>query len=78
MTGRITRLSVATLPAEVAPAVALSARYLPAVIDGKSPAKQKATLTEGKEVTGNRDQITISSKADADNVIEIKRLAGLN
>ncbi len=53
-------------------------KYLPAVIDGKSPAKQKATLTEGKEVTGNRDQITISSKADADNVIEIKRLAGLN
>lgn len=53
-------------------------KYLPAVIDGKSPAKQKAHLTEGKEVTGNREQNTISSKADVDNVIDIKRLAGLN
>jgi hypothetical protein len=54
-------------------------KYLPAVIDGKTPAK-KATLTEGKEVTGNRDtvsQTNVSSNAD-DNLIEFKRLAGLN
>ena len=57
-------------------------KYLPAVIDGKTPAK-KATITEGKEVTGNREesQTNVSSKADADyfnkNVVDIKRLAGI-
>ena len=53
-------------------------KYLPAVIDGKSPEKKKANLTEGKEITGNREEKTISSKADENNVIDIKRLAGLN
>ena len=56
-------------------------KYLPSVIDGKGPAKQKAQITEGKEVTGNREN-TNSSKADAkisdNNVVDIKRLAGLN
>jgi len=51
-------------------------KYLPAVIDGKSPAKQKATLKEGKEITGNRETHT-QPTAD-NNVIDIKRLAGLN
>jgi hypothetical protein len=54
-------------------------KYLPAVIDGKGPAKQKAVLSEGKEVTGNRENMT-SNKADAafdSNVVDIKRLAGL-
>jgi len=31
-------------------------KYLPAVIDGKTPAKQKAVITEGTEVTGNREK----------------------
>lgn len=55
-------------------------KYLPAVIDGKGPAKQKAKLTEGKEITGNREQsqTTVSSKADDHNVLDIRRLAGLN
>jgi hypothetical protein len=57
-------------------------KYLPAVIDGKGPAKQKAVLSEAKEVTGNRDaesQTNVSRTADAnDNVVDIKRLAGLN
>ncbi len=51
-------------------------KYLPAVIDGKSPAKQKANLTEGKEITGNREPHKPQT-ADS-NVIDIKRLAGLN
>jgi hypothetical protein len=52
-------------------------KYLPAVIDGNTPAKKKAVLSEGKEITGNREEIT-SSKAGADsNVVDIKRLAGL-
>ena len=55
-------------------------KYLPAVIDGNTPAKQKAPLTEGKEVTGNRDEVsqTHSSTASDENVIDIRRLAGLN
>ena len=53
-------------------------KYLPAVIDGKGPAKQKAILSEGKEITGNREIQKSSSKADFDNVVDIKRLAGLN
>jgi hypothetical protein len=53
-------------------------KYLPAVIDGNTPAKKKAVLSEGKEVTGNREETNVSSKAGADhNVIDIKRLAGL-
>jgi hypothetical protein len=52
-------------------------KYLPSVIDGKSPAKQKAKLTEGTEITGNRKQTNVSSKQD-DNVVDIRRLAGLN
>ena len=51
-------------------------KYLPAVIDGKTPAKRKA-LTEGKEITGNREQTNSSTQADDSNVIEIRRLAGL-
>jgi len=53
-------------------------KYLPSVIDGKSPAKQKAPLTEGKEITGNRKE-KFNNEADANdkNVIDIKRLAGL-
>jgi len=51
-------------------------KYLPAVIDGKSPAKQKAQLTEGKEVTGNRETKTTDTVDE--NVINIRRLAGLN
>jgi hypothetical protein len=56
-------------------------KYLPAVIDGKGPAKQKAVLSEAKEITGNRDtqsQTNVSSKADDGNVLDIRRLAGLN
>jgi len=52
-------------------------KYLPAVIDGKTPAKQKAPLTEGKEVTGNRDESVTDKKAKDENVIELRRLAGL-
>ena len=51
-------------------------KYLPAVIDGNSPAKSKALLKEGKEITGNRKE-NISSEADVRDVIDIRRLAGL-
>jgi len=52
-------------------------KYLPSVIDGKSPAKQKAPLTEATEVTGNRE-ISSDSKQIDTNVVDMKRLAGLN
>ena len=54
-------------------------KYLPAVIDGKTPAK-KAKLTEGTSVTGNREEVKQNNNSEADehNVIEIRRLAGLN
>ena len=53
-------------------------KYLPAVIDGKTPAK-KAVLAEAKEVTGNREQsqTNVSRAADDTVVVDIRRLAGL-
>jgi len=56
-------------------------KYLPSVIDGNTPAKRKAPLTEGKEITGNRtEQPKMTTKADEpnNNVLDIRRLAGLN
>ena len=52
-------------------------KYLPAVIDGKTPEK-KAIITEGKEVTGNREETQDSDNNASANVIDIRRLAGLN
>ena len=52
-------------------------KYLPAVIDGKSPAKQKAVLAEAKEITGNKEETNVSSQADDGVVVDIRRLAGL-
>ena len=57
-------------------------KYLPSVIGGKVPAK-KAVITEGKEITGNRDttshtNVSKQKSADENNVIDMKRLAGLN
>ncbi len=53
-------------------------KYLPSVIDGKSPAKQKAPLTEAKEVTGNRNNVVETDKTNDENVVDLRRLAGLN
>ena len=52
-------------------------KYLPAVIDGNTPAKQKAVLSEAKEITGNRDASVTEQKAKDENVFELRRLAGL-
>jgi len=53
-------------------------RYLPTVIDGKKPEQKKAIITEGKEVTGNKTQKQDMTTGARDNVIDIRRLAGLN
>ena len=54
-------------------------KYLPAVLAGNTPAKKKATLTEGKEITGNRKETIDSNDAmqSYSNVVDIKRLAGI-
>lgn len=54
-------------------------KYLPSVIDSKTPAKQKAQLTEGKEVTGNREtNVSKNASDDKKAFIDMRRLAGLN
>jgi hypothetical protein len=53
-------------------------KYLPTVIDGDAPEKaKKAKLTEGTEITGNRETVQTSKSVDESNVIDIKRLAGI-
>jgi hypothetical protein len=56
-------------------------KYLPAVIDGRTPEKKKATLTESeaKEITGNKVNTNVSSVSSevANNIVDIRRLAGL-
>jgi len=52
-------------------------KYMPAVINGNSPAKKQA-LKEGTEITGDKQQ-TVSKPAGHfnNNVVDIKRLAGI-
>jgi hypothetical protein len=51
-------------------------KYLPAVIEGKTPQKKQA-LVEAKEVTGNKTQTNSVSSSEMDNIIDIRKLAGL-
>ena len=53
-------------------------KYLPSVIDGNTPAKRKAVLSEATEITGNRKEEKMTTKADESNVLDLRRLAGLN
>ena len=54
-------------------------KYMPSVIAGNNPAKEtKATLTEGTQITGNKQTNDIDASPSAtDNVVDIRRLAGL-
>jgi hypothetical protein len=51
-------------------------KYLPAVLSGSTPEKKKA-LIEAKEITGNKENHSISSATSQAEVIDIRRLAGL-
>jgi hypothetical protein len=51
-------------------------KYLPAVLKNQVKASDKEVLSESKEVTGNKT--TTTNAQDEGNIIEIKRLAGLN
>jgi hypothetical protein len=50
-------------------------KYLPAVMNGGAPAKK--TLTEAKEITGNKQAQTYSSEEKTAEIFDIRRLAGL-
>jgi hypothetical protein len=51
-------------------------KYLPAVMNGGTPAKK--ALTEGKEITGNKNQAQqFSSEEKTAEIFDIRRLAGL-
>ena len=54
-------------------------KYMPSVIAGNTPAKEtKATLTEGTQITGNKENVDRdASSSTSDNVVELRRLAGL-
>ena len=51
-------------------------KYLPSVLNGGAPEKKKA-LVEAKEITGNKENHSISSAKSQGEVIDIRRLAGL-
>jgi hypothetical protein len=51
-------------------------KYLPAVVAGETPQKRKA-LVEAKEITGNKIPNSASSSDNDNNIIDIRRLAGL-
>ena len=49
-------------------------KYLPTVMEGEKKKSVKATLTEGTEVTGNRES---KPEVGFDNILDIRKLAGL-
>ena len=55
-------------------------RYLPAVLDGKSMIKEskKSVIKENRtEMTGNKEQKTVQVEEGNDNIVDIRKLAGL-
>lgn len=52
-------------------------KYLPAVVAGVAPQKQKKALVEAKEVTGNKQTNSVSSGEADHNIVDIRRLAGI-
>jgi hypothetical protein len=50
-------------------------KYLPAVMAGDAP--KKKALTEGKEVTGNKEALSISGGEKTADILHIRKLAGL-
>ena len=51
-------------------------KYLPSVINGKAPQKKQA-LVEAKEIYGNKISNTNRSSEAVDNIVDIRKLAGL-
>ena len=51
-------------------------KYVPAVINGRSPAKKQA-LNEGTEVTGDKETNIVNGSQFNSNIVDIRRLAGI-
>ena len=53
-------------------------KYISSVMEGSAPSK--VALTEAKEITGDKEEnsSSASNSAKVDNVVDIRRLAGLN
>jgi hypothetical protein len=51
-------------------------KYLPSVLNGKAPQKKQA-LVEAKEITGNKISNNPNSSESDNNIIDIRKLAGL-
>jgi hypothetical protein len=52
-------------------------KYLPAVMEGDKKRVAKTTLTESTAVTGDRNVEQTSSEVGLDNILDIRKLAGL-
>jgi hypothetical protein len=52
-------------------------KYLPAVLNGNEEVKTKKALTEGKEITGDKQAPQIVSEEKTAEIYDIRRLAGL-
>jgi hypothetical protein len=53
-------------------------KYIPAVMEGNVPKKEKVALTEGKEITGDKQAAQIGgSEQKTAEIFDIRRLAGL-
>jgi len=52
-------------------------KYLPAVMNGTPTVQKTTTLTEGKEVTGNKQAQAFGGDEKTAEIIDIRRLAGL-
>ena len=51
-------------------------KYIPAVLNGRSPAKKQA-LNEGTEVTGDKETNIVNGSQFNSNIVDIRRLAGI-
>ena len=52
-------------------------KYLPAVLSDDVVKTKKSKLTESKEVTGDKNPAIKTTQPSADNVLDLKKLAGL-
>jgi hypothetical protein len=53
-------------------------KYIPAVMEGNMPKKEKVALTEGKEITGDKQAVAINGQENQTaEIFDIRKLAGL-
>jgi hypothetical protein len=52
-------------------------KYIPAVMNGQAAAPSNRVLSEGKEITGNKQERSFGSDQKTAEIVDIRRLAGL-